>query len=130
MRSSGDGGLVKMRQSLNSFGLGQCGGPHISETGQEMSGRVVPELFEVVDHVHLVVVAEAVCDVGPRVNGSAQFEVERALKASYAGVEFGGHADGLPEATLELTDTERMIRCQSLHRDGTVMMEDVIRCMW
>jgi len=57
---------------------------------------------EVINHVHLVVVAELVGYVGPRLCGGTRFAVEGSLKSDNSCIQFGAHAKVLAERPLEL----------------------------
>lgn len=62
----------------------QCRRPLVSDLRNQLCWRTTAEFFKIVDHVHLIVIAEGVRDIQPRAIGLCQLGVERSLKPGYS----------------------------------------------
>ena len=65
----------------------------------------MPKLVEVMDHVHLVVVAKAVCDIHPRALRGRYFRIECRLETRDTRKGFGRNANLVQESPFELAET-------------------------
>ena len=82
-----------------------CRRAGVTDPGEQESGRGSCQIMEIVDEVHLVMVAELIGDIHPWPLRKTDFEIQGGLKSRYAGKEFRGKADVLQEPPLEVSRT-------------------------
>src|ERR1700751_1857584 len=99
--------------------------PHVSYFRNQLRRATMAKYFEVMDHVHLVVVAEAVCDVQPCPLRSRYFGIQSSLEAGNPGKRFWRSACLLAKFACELSQSDRTVAGKIRDLHCAMLMEDV-----
>jgi hypothetical protein len=105
-------GLPSKKATRLAFIVGDEGWrSNVAHSDDELSWSGQAKLFEIVNHVHLIVVAKAVRDLQPGPSWRSEFRVKGALKAGDTREDFRRSTDLQLEASFELPQPERTQTC-------------------
>jgi hypothetical protein len=76
------------------------------------------------DQVHLIVTAELVGDIGPRLCSRPRFVIESRLKSNHSCIQFGPQPESCTKLTFELTLTDSCTRSKVRDTDSTLIRVD------
>ena len=119
--------LDSLSKRVFSQGLGsERRRPHVAHLNENLGRSISSELLEIMDHVHLVVISEAVRDIQPRPSWIRQLRIHGGLETGDPCKRFSRHTDFGPEETLEVTKTQSVLPAQVRDFHRSMAFEEVL----